>query len=908
MRSPLVYFVDFDGDGVLDVVSDLGVYLLDRVLRDTVPPLPPTYVTAHAAAPGSSQVTIAWEAPPDPDVVEYHIFRGNVSGGSDYEWIGTVAHPQTQFTFNYPAEFCRYRVRAVDRAGNFSYWAEAEFIGGLPASRVAGDARPDYSIAGSILVGDVTGDGRNEVFVRREHRNELWTDYSWALYTVSPAGVFTPVWEHRWGRLEQRGVVIERARLLGDVTGDGRADVLVQTQRSVDVGGTIETRWVFDLYRALEEGVGFETTPAATIVLPENVEWSADVAWGDANGDGLKDLAVGTYGPNRKAALSLRNDDPETGVISFEPTPAWLSPVNNIEALAFGNMNNDARADLAIVEDINNSGNSSRVNIYVHTGTSSGLSAAAAWQRVSAGTNSTSPIAVSWTDFNGDGRADLTVFTDRETYAYANTGSGLPASSYTLMFTQTLNPVLGTKPAHYLMGWANIDGTGALDLYGANTVIRNAGAMTGLKDDSNFDSGAAPWGDLTTYVWRNVAMDRPWRNQGSSFNNLAQAVDLTGNGVADLIGSQANLILLSSPGAFPPTPTAGLAQLVLSIGDSETLDRPGERRAITVTAVFEGGGTQDVTNEAVFSLTPMTDGNYLARMEGNELVSMVSSAYGASTLSVKWQNASATSKIHVAERPPVPESLRIAPAHRTLTRPGEPLPLSAILRYEGGADRDVTPEVTFTSNTAAVTIQGALAIANQNGVATISASHSGKSASATITTALSVGIRELTIAPGAISLPVSGERALEVRIYYADGTSEPVTHLATLTSLEPAVATVIGNRVTGVAPGTARVRAAYRGATAEALVAVDSPGPAVLRILEVGRADDRGRLRWQAAPAIGAANDFQVLMRPSLTEGGWVPAGETVRGHPSGFVDWEDLPRPDASSLFYKLDAVPRAP
>lgn len=900
--------MDFDGDGVLDVASDKGVYLLDRVLRDTVPPLPPTYVTAHAAAPGSSQITIAWTAPPDPDLVEHHVFRGTVNSGSDYEWIGTVAHPGTQLTFNYPAEFCRYRVRAVDRAGNFSYWAEAEYIGGLPAARAFGDARPDYSIAGSILVGDVTGDGRNEVFARREHKNELWSDYSWALYTVSPAGVFTPVWEHRWGTYTTYGVVTERARLLEDVTGDGRADVLVQSYRPVDVGGgTLETRWVFEVYRALADEPGFETTPAAAIVLPADVGWSADASWGDANGDGMKDLAVATYGVNRKAALFLRND-PEPGEISFEQTPAWLSPANNIEALAFGNMNNDPRADLAIVEDVGNSGNSSKMKVYVHAGTSSGLSAAATWQDTTPGGaagNNTSPSGVSWADFSGDGRADLTVFTDRETYAYANTGSSFPAS-YTLMFTQTLNPVLGTKPAHWLRGWANIDGTGALDLYGSNTVIRNAGAMTGLKDDSNYDSGADPWKDLTTYVWRTVAVDKPWRAYGPAFNKLALATDLTGNGVADLIGSEANLIFLNSAGAFPPTPTAGPAKLVLSIGDSETLDRPGERRTVTVTAVFEGGATLDVTNETVFSLKPLPDGNILARMEGNELISIVRSTFGSSTLTATWQNASATSKLHVTERPSVPESLRIAPGAATLTRPGEPLPLSAILRYEGGSDRDVTPEVTFSSSSAAVTIQGALAIANQNGSATISASHSGKTATATIMTALSVGIEELVLLPGAISLPVSSERAVEVRLRYADGTSEPVTHLATLTSLNPAVASVTGNRVTGVAPGLAVLRATYAGALAEALVAVDGPGPAIVRILDIERENNRGRLRWQASPSIGVANDFQVLTRASLTEGGWNPAGAPVRGHPSGFVHWEDVERPDADRLFYMLETVPR--
>ncbi|MEM7395868.1 MAG: FG-GAP-like repeat-containing protein, partial [Verrucomicrobiota bacterium] len=119
-----VEFVDFDGDGVKDVATERGVYLMGRILRDTTPPEPPRYVTACASPPGLSEVRIEWDAGLEADLAGYRIYRGFGSSGTDHYFMGEVPASQTHFIDpGVRRGYNEYYVRAIDEAGNIGAWA-----------------------------------------------------------------------------------------------------------------------------------------------------------------------------------------------------------------------------------------------------------------------------------------------------------------------------------------------------------------------------------------------------------------------------------------------------------------------------------------------------------------------------------------------------------------------------------------------------------------------------------------------------------------------------------------------------------------------------------------------------------------------------------------------------------------
>jgi hypothetical protein len=883
-----VQLADFDRDGVLDVVAGRGIYLLDRTLRDTVPPQAPRYAVGYAAPPGSSYVDVTWDPVSDPDVAAYRVYRGYGNSGDGHRLIGEVPATSTSYQVPFAAGgFEEYYVYAVDEAGNVGPWAKAETIGSLPNSRVGGDGRPDLSVSGKIMVGDATGDGPADIFTRRTHPALARTDYSWALYRNASAGTsLDRVWEQRWGANEPG-----TPRLLQDATGDGRADLLVSTSRMIDRGdGTNLLHQVLELWPST--GTGFSTSPVYSVVLPAGLASIGNCAWGDPDGDGDRDLVVDTYGSDRKAALFLNQGG------TFATNPVWTSTANNIEAVAFGNLNNDGKDDLIIAEDIGNGGDISSLRLYVHQGTITGLSAEHTWADTTPGGGFNGwPVAVSWADFDRDGDQDVTLFSRAAAYGYRNTGGTLPPStppfSYSLLVTQSGN--LGSKPAHDLLGWANIDGSGSLDLYGMQSVIRDAGSFTGPKVDDNYDT----WKHLVTYQFRNLAVAYPWASVQSWFSDLVLAVDLTGDGIAELITDEANLIFL---GGFPPSlPPVPVALFVLPPGPL-MLDGPGDTLALTVRAGFDDGTTNDVTDTAVFEINQPDDGTKVICMSNNVVIAVNPSSTGPCRLVVTVGKKYIDKLVYVGRADHIPRALRVVPGAAVLTRPGEPLTFTAVATYDGGREEDVTPLTALTSdNPSSLAVTGNVAVALANGTANVTGMYRGLSGSAVVNVALSVGLSGLTMSPSHAALQAGARQGFEVRAHYGDGSSQVVTLLSAFASDAPGIASVSGSGVLGVSPGFAGVAGSYLGLDARATVAVDpASGPWIFEITGLEPAGVNQALNWYCTTPPGTTTPFTVWCRTNLLSGDWVPLGPSVPRHPFGFHTWTGGTN-GAPTVFYRV-------
>jgi hypothetical protein len=870
-----VALMDFDGDGILDVATERGVYLLARTLRDTVPPQPPRYATAYASPPGSTSVRVEWDASVDPDVAGYRVYRGFGRSGEHHILIDELPASATNYTDpGLKQGFSEFYVRAIDEVGNLGPWSLAERAAYLPAIRLAGDAKPDFSISGWVEVGDVTGDGKAEMFTTRQHETEHNRDYSFALYQDLGGGVFTDLWSLRRGRVDPS---ISRPYLLKDATGDGMADLLLPFNRMVNVGGSNVLRQVLEVWPST--GTGFSTNAVFSLTIdPDAIDNSVfrSFDWGNPDGDGDLDLVIAPFGSEHRAAVFLN----QGGV--FATVPDWTSSDINIESAAFGNLNNDGRDDLLLGEDVNNGSTRSRMDIHVHNGTAGGPRVTPTWSDLSPGTDANgNPVALSWADFDQDSDDDVSVFTRHAIYAYRNTAGTLPAN-YSLFFAQNG----GSKPSHLLRGWANIDNTGVLDIWGENSVILNAGTLSGAYSDSNLGS----WEHLVaSHPFYTDGIDHPWSRINASFAGIEHVTDLTGDGVAELITDQAGMVLFNASGTFPPVLEQPPDSLVILPPGPVFLGQPGDTIALSVYAVYTNGTSNNVTADVLWDIGDPDDGVEVIRMSNNVVIAVQPSSSGDCGLTADWSSLDVSVNVVVGNAPLIPRSLRIVPGTSTLTRVGELLPFTALLTYEGGMEVDITPEVILlSSDPTSVGLDGSVGIAMANGAPDITGDYLGLGATATVNVALSVGVVDLSVTPVQSSIAVGGTRSFEVRANYGDGSSESVTHFSTLTSLDPSVASMSNNVATGVSRGSAGIQAEYAGITAGARVAVFEDGLPWILIREWTYDSNQSiSLHWFAAPPLGLTDDFVVDFSTNLLiESGWQPVETGIAGTPFGFVDW----------------------
>jgi hypothetical protein len=945
-----VVLLDFDGDGILDVVTDKGAYLMDRLLRGR-PPLPPRYATAYAGLPGDTGVTIAWDPSPDSNVAAYRIY-GRSRLQSAAALIGMVPAGQTSFVDTHPLGLNTYYVSSLDEAGSESRSSATEMIASLPAMRTGGDGRPDYSFSGNpdaggatfcrTRLGDVNGDGYPDVFGVRHHPSAVtFDDSSWTLWLNTTNG-FTLVWDLRWDRQVPGSPVA-----LADVSGDGRDDLALYNERIVDVGGgTNELRAVLDFWAST--GNAFDTNSFCTIVFPTNFlsrhPGLGVLAFGDPDGDGDLDMAAAPAGTNMDAfAFLYRNTG---GVLA--PTPVWTSDVSAVSVLAFGHLSPGPTGALAVATfkgEKDGCATEGGQRVYIYNGCAEGLATNYCWfaTNLNAGVTphpDNSPpnftdleaSRLDWTDFNHDGFEDLTIFNDFTVYAYTNRGgaitdpgTGATATNYAFLSLHTGD--WGNYPGQLLLGWADLDGNGIMDLYGEASVIRDAGAFSGRITHDRLDS----WGGLASvfktglgtfpeFIEPRWGMIPVWCTGSGVEFGVRTAADFNQDGISDLMMTAGNMIFLGSSN-FPAISTPAATNFTVLPSTLICLEGPGATQAVSVIANLNNGTSTDVTATAVF--TPRNDyaGVTVFTMTNNlviaanpsplnqaaawiEVVSDVRRGSGGSFALVPRVYVS------VGSRPPVPVALRVVPAAPTLARVGEPLDFTVVATMEGGTENDVTPLATFgNSSPSVLALVGAIGLPLQNGFAQVSAGYAGLSATSTVRVSLSTGLASLDLNPGSATIPVGGRQAFEVTARYGDGSSENVTFLSALSSSAPGVAVPVGNTVIGAAQGLAMVTAGYEGVSSlpsrvmvDTMNVVSGAVPTHLEILDIAREQPDVRLDWYCTTPPGATNRFTIYASTNLLDGvGWSPVASNLPRRPLGFSTETVMPDANAPTVYYRV-------
>lgn len=313
--------------------------------------------------------------------------------------------------------------------------------------------------ATSLAWGDVDSDGDLDLAVTNK-------DAPTRVY-LNDGGVLQV--EARWYSSEEGGQSVA----WGDMDGDRDFDLAVGYQAPLNADGPCCTTNIY-----LNEGGNLQSTAiwsAAAVAVVQSV------AWGDVNGDGALDLAVGSSEPTTPTSLYLNNG----GLL--QTTAAWSPAEADVaQSVAFGDVDGDGDLDLAVgTVGVPN-------RLYLNNGGT--LSASADWS--SAETDSTQSVA--WGDVDNDGDLDLAVGNggfDPDRIYLNEEGMLAPEAGW------SSNEQNDTQS----VAWGDVDGDGDLDLavgsQGAqNWVYTNqTGVLAPTAGWSSPDSDntfSVAWGDL----------------------------------------------------------------------------------------------------------------------------------------------------------------------------------------------------------------------------------------------------------------------------------------------------------------------------------------------------------------------------------------------------------------------------
>jgi uncharacterized repeat protein (TIGR01451 family) len=287
------------------------------------PPRPPALEAPVAGATGTSLV---W-SPPASDggspVTGYRIYRGTESGGATL--LATIGAVRSYTdTSNALGDDAYYQVAAVNAVGEGLRSNERHVPAPAAPFQPYEDKQAGSAFSLAAATGDVTGDGRNDAVVTTGAYDNPATDRHVLVFAQTPGGgLAAPV-----GYLAAGPGETPTSVAVGDITGDGRADVVVGVRGlgvkvfpqlpSGVLGEPTTTPTVDDALVRLGHldvdgrldvvAVGRATNTAAVLLndgsgglrapvtYPVAQAESTDLEVADVTGDGLDDVVVSVAG------------------------------------------------------------------------------------------------------------------------------------------------------------------------------------------------------------------------------------------------------------------------------------------------------------------------------------------------------------------------------------------------------------------------------------------------------------------------------------------------------------------------------------------------------------------------------------------------------------------------------------
>jgi len=361
-------------------------------------------------------------------------------------------------------------------------------------------AHPVGSWPEAVAIGDVTGDGRNDVVMTTHFYFDDANDYRLWVFAQNGDGSLAPPVSYPTAATYSNG---PDSVAVGDITGDGRADVVLGLSRlGIQVFPQLAT--------------GALGAPAFTATTD-----SGKLRLGRLDGDARLDVASLGWGTN---TVSVLLNDGAGGLL-----PAVQHPVQHAgyDDLEVGDVTGDGRDDLVVM-----SGQVYAVpNVSVLPQLAAGGFGAAAEYRVGTNVN-TQGIGVG--DVTGDGRADVVV----------SYGGNRP-SAFVAVFAQTAAGTLAAPVSHASYDIPEPVEVADVDLDGRADVVTLHGGWNAAGVYRQQPGGTLGAEQLTAIPY------------ASHYNPHGLAVgDVDGNGSPDVVLADYNhgLVVLRNTRQNPPPP------------------------------------------------------------------------------------------------------------------------------------------------------------------------------------------------------------------------------------------------------------------------------------------------------------------------------------------------------------------
>jgi hypothetical protein len=489
-----------------------------------------------------------------------------------YTWSGTVAQIATA-DLNNDGNLDIVEAGGGTGVGITSMLGTSHGAFGSPISTAVGCGQANRGAVNAIALGDVTGDGKADVVATMTNSGGGCPNNEVAVLTGLGTGKFKAPVLYSTGVTVQSGPVA-----LADVNGDGELDIVLS-----NADGSISV--------LLNKGKGIYG--AATVIAAASGTEAGNIVIGDFNKDGKLDLAITNYSGTAINVL-LGNGDG-----TFQAPILTPSPINP-NGLTAGDFNNDGKLDLALTSWNNNG------SLQIFTGNGDGTFTVGtlykfnAWVECypSGGTN---PYWISAGDLNQDGKLDLAIAV---TYTQCSTEySGEQDWGAALVYTGNGDGTFNLEPGPYLGG---VDNSGI--------------ALGDFNRDGMLDMAVAGNAAWTSQDWVTIMLNNTqpvsvsplaitYKAQAVETKSAAQTVLFTNDESTPLTVSKAALGG-TDPGDFtfksecPGSLAAGENCTVTVTFEPTTA---GKRTASL--SITDGAGTQNVAltgtgEQTIISFTP----------------------------------------------------------------------------------------------------------------------------------------------------------------------------------------------------------------------------------------------------------------------------------------------------------------
>ena len=195
----------------------------------TIPSNPPAAPTLAPLSADATGVTLSWNATSSPDgspATAYRILRGNASGA---ETALTTVLDVTKFkdASTVKGNAYAYQVTAMNAGGEGARSNERTIVAAGPVNQPLLQAAKLYPLGSSpeaVAIGDVTGDGRNDVVMTTSYDFDPVNDFHLFVFAQQANGTLAAPVSYATAAVYQ-----DRAEsvAVGDITGDGAKDVVV---------------------------------------------------------------------------------------------------------------------------------------------------------------------------------------------------------------------------------------------------------------------------------------------------------------------------------------------------------------------------------------------------------------------------------------------------------------------------------------------------------------------------------------------------------------------------------------------------------------------------------------------------------------------------------------------------------